>query len=113
MVVGNRGNSAPGPLPRHIVQDHRLGSPRKCRCVFRDRPDLIPQEPKEILRLVEGREIQVDDDVAGIVDGLSNTLGSHTGLTPGIRDPIEGRKPCLKVADVVLDVQGEHPFPFR
>jgi hypothetical protein len=99
---------------RDLIQDHRLRRPCERRCILWDCPHLILQKAQERGCFVNGPEVQVDDDVAGIIDGLLDTLRSHTCLATRICKAVERRKPVLKIGDRVLDVQrGHSTSPFR
>ena len=50
------------------------------------------------------REVELDDDVVLVVDGLMNTLGRHAGVAPGSRELAEGSEPRAKVRNRMLDM---------
>ena len=72
------------------------------------RPHGALQESQEALRLLAGREVEVDDDVAVVVDRLRDAFGGDAGLAARIGEPVVGGPPGGEVGDRVLDVQGGH-----
>lgn len=55
---------------------------------------------------VDGVEVEVDDDVAGIIDRLLDPLSQNSRLRATVREALEGAVPLVEVGDRVLDVQG-------
>ena len=76
----------------------------------------LPDDPFE--ELLEGIhrlgvvELEVDDYVAGIADGLTNPLRPDAGTLACVRESVEGTKPCFEVRDRMLDVQCRHAPSF-
>lgn len=54
------------------------------------------------------REVQLDDELMGVVHWVANPLGEYPRLRSGLCESVEGGSPGRKVADCVLDAQREH-----
>ena len=66
------------------------------------------QERQEAVRLLDGVEVKVDDDVVVVVDRLLNALAAYPGLRTEPRELVERGLPGGEVRDRMLDVQGRH-----
>jgi len=58
--------------------------------------------------LFGGVEVEVDDDVARVVDGALQAVPAYSGLFPDRGEAVEGALPGVEVGDGVFDVEGGH-----
>ena len=49
-----------------------------------------------MLGCLDGREVELDDDVVLVADGL-NSLRRHARVAPCIGEPVEGSEPRAKI----------------
>jgi hypothetical protein len=61
--------------------------------------------------IVDGLELEINDDVLVVIDWLVDALRQHTRLPSCVREAVEGGEPSSKVGDRVLDVECSHPVP--
>ena len=58
-------------------------------------------------------EVELDDDVAVVVDRLADAMGDHSAIGSELFGAVERRPPLLVVGDRMFDVQGRHPTIVR
>jgi hypothetical protein len=78
------------------------------RCVFARGPDLLTEKPDERFRLVGGVEVEIDDDVVGVIDRPLDAVPEHTGPLPEFGEPVECPFPEIEIDDRMFDVQCRH-----
>ncbi len=66
------------------------------------------EDVAEPLRLLTGREVEIDEHAAVVVRGVLHPLVAHAILPAALGEPVEGGLPGGQVAGRVLDVQGDH-----
>ena len=71
-------------------------------------PDRGPQEAEEGRCVVGGVEVEVDDDVVGVVNRPLDALLAYPGLLAGLGEAAERGVPRVEVGDGMFDVQGGH-----
>src|SRR5664279_3736497 len=69
------------------------------------------QDLKECLGLSVAVEVEIDDDVAGVVDRTLDAVVQYAGRFAGRGEAVERRLPGREVGDGVLDVQCGHGAP--
>lgn len=71
-------------------------------------PDVGVEEAEEPLRLLGRGEVEIDDDVVGVIDWVVDALCFDARLRACFGEAAEGVKPGVEICDGVLDVQGGH-----
>jgi hypothetical protein len=95
-------------LFRSFHQDTRLGASCKTGRVRRHRPDAGLKKSKECLRLLDAREVELENDVGCIIMGLMNAAGCYARLTFLPSEAVERCLPSREIVYLVLNVQRSH-----
>src|SRR5438067_3142169 len=91
------------PMPSKLggcaewFEDSRRRASRECRGCLGVRPHHVGQELEKRLGLVPGFEIQVNDQVAGVIDRTTNPLANHATLCPGVCEAVKCRFPGAEI----------------
>src|SRR5579872_1544157 len=72
-------------------------------------PDDVVEELAEVVRSLLGVELQLDDEVVRIGHQAANPMAHDAGVPARVGESVEGLLPGGKIADCVLDAEGEHP----
>src|SRR6266704_161835 len=97
-------------LIRGRFKDLGLWQPGKGGRVLGRGPDPLLQKREEPFRLAGSSEVQIDDNVLGIVDGPLDAVPEHPGLLPKLGETAERRFPQIEVDDRMFDVQCRHGY---
>ena len=95
-------------LFRSFHQDARVGASRKCGRVRRHRPNAGLKKSKECLRLLDAREVKLENHVGRIVMGLMDAAGCYARLSSLPGEAVECCLPSRKIKYLVLIVQRSH-----
>src|SRR5437870_3480954 len=87
-----------------LIEDARL------HCLGAPEPDLVADASpelakrlKELLRLIARGELQVHDDIVGVISGAIDHVPGYTVLRTADRIAIEGLLPVLEISHWMLD----------
>jgi len=79
------------------LRDLGLRCAGKRGSVFWRRPDPRLQEVEKVLRCVDRVEVEVDNNVVGVIDRSLHTLSHDPGLRPGICKALKRCEPPIEV----------------
>lgn len=106
-VVSGRGQCCGGPLGG--LEDDGAWCAAEPWRASRVGPDSGPEDVQEVGGACGVFEVELDDDVAVVVDRLADAIGRDSAMCPDLCGPVERRPPLVVVGDGMLDVQGRHP----
>jgi hypothetical protein len=72
------------------------------------RPDNAVQELAEVVRVLLSFELQLNDEVVRITYRAADPVAHDASFLARVGEPVEGLPPGGKIADSVLDAEGEH-----
>ena len=78
------------------LEDSRLRGSGEGWGVLRRTPNPRPQEVQEPRRFAGGLEVQIDDDVVGVIDRAQDTVAADTGFLARLREAVECGFPLPK-----------------
>ncbi len=95
-------------LFRSFHQDTGMGATRKTGRIRRHRPDAGFKKSKEPLSLLNAWEVDLKNDIGGIIMGLVDSVGCYARFTSLPYEAVECRFPSREIGYLVLDVQRCH-----